>query len=256
TGLLQYSFSLLSCLHNKNFITEPEYGNTFGHQLTQHDDLVFLESYSFNKTVQLQFNSTVGKFVAFTEKDMQHAKAWNEDPNIMQLMKVNMELLFMMVNRYVLKILLSNSVKPKVKLSLVKWDQDNHSTILMCSAYDFYPEQIKVSWLRDGKPMTSDMTSTLEMADGDWYYQIHTHLEYTPKSGETISCMVEHASLIKPLIYDWDPSLPEPERNKIAIGAAGLVLGIIITTAGLFYYKKKSALMGMRAIPIDHSVLM
>uniref|UniRef100_A0A673I4F8 H-2 class II histocompatibility antigen, E-D beta chain-like n=1 Tax=Sinocyclocheilus rhinocerous TaxID=307959 RepID=A0A673I4F8_9TELE len=213
-------------------------------------DLVFLESYSFNKTVQLQFNSTVGKFVAFTEKDMQHAKAWNEDPNIMQLMKENMQLFYLFIY-FNLHLNLQ-----LVKLSLVKWDQDNHSTILMCSAYDFYPEQIKVSWLRDGKPMTSDMTSTLEMADGDWYYQIHTHLEYTPKSGETISCMVEHASLIKPLIYDWDPSLPEPERNKIAIGAAGLVLGIIITTAGLFYYKKKSALMGMRAIPIDHSVLM
>jgi len=34
--------------------------------------------------------------------------------------------------------------------------------------------------------------------------------------------------------------MPEPERNKIAIGASGLVLGIIIAAAGLIYYKKKS----------------
>jgi len=105
------------------------------------------------------------------------------------------------------------------------------------------------------------------MADGDWYYQIHSELEYTPKSGEKISCVVEHASFHKPMIYDWgkrrylrtvilvkylwtasfntpvyrtDPSLPESEKNKIAIGSSGLVLGIIIAAAGLIYYKKKS----------------
>jgi len=37
-----------------------------------------------------------------------------------------------------------------------------------------------------------------------------------------------------------DSSLPESERNKIAIGSSGLVLGIIIAAAGLIYYKKKS----------------
>ncbi|KTF74258.1 hypothetical protein cypCar_00044678 [Cyprinus carpio] len=72
----------------------------------------------------------------------------------------------------------------------------------MCSAYEFYPPHIKVSWLRDGKPVTSEVTSTMEMAD--------------------------------------DPSLLEYERNKVAIGASGLVLGIIITATGLIYFKKKS----------------
>ncbi|XP_050958403.1 H-2 class II histocompatibility antigen, E-D beta chain isoform X2 [Labeo rohita] len=164
-------------------------------------DLVCLESYSFNKVLHLQFNSTVGKFVGYTEKDRQQAKALNENPKVMQLVKANMELC-KYYKKLGDKVIFNKVVKPKVMLSLVKWDQDKHS-ILMCSAYDFYPEQIKVSWLRDGKPMTSDMTSTLEMADGDWYYQIHSHLEYTPKSGETISCMVEHASSTKPLIYNW-----------------------------------------------------
>ncbi len=73
----------------------------------------------------------------------------------------------------------------------------------MCSAYDFYPKKIKVSWLKDGKEVTSDVTSTMELADGDWFYQIHSHLEYTPKSGEKISCVVEHASSTKPIITDW-----------------------------------------------------
>ncbi len=57
--------------------------------------------------------------------------------------------------------------------------------------------------MKDDKPVKSDVTSTEEMPNGDWYYQIHSHLEYTPKSGEKISCMVDHAGLTKPIIVDW-----------------------------------------------------
>ncbi len=98
---------------------------------------------------------------------------------------------------------LPGSVAPVVKLSLVKQGDSRHPSLLMCSAYDFYPEKIKVSWLRDGVVVTSDVTSTEKMPNGDWYHQIHTELEYTPKAGEKISCMVEHAGFKKPMIYDW-----------------------------------------------------
>ena len=37
-----------------------------------------------------------------------------------------------------------------------------------------------------------------------------------------------------------DSSMPKAERNKIAIGAAALVLGLIVTAAGFIYYKTKS----------------
>ncbi|XP_063050195.1 rano class II histocompatibility antigen, A beta chain-like [Engraulis encrasicolus] len=105
--------------------------------------------------------------------------------------------------------------------------------MLVCSAYNFYPKMIKLTWYRDGQEVTGDVISSEELADGDWYYQIHSHLEFTPKAGEKISCEVHHTSLKEPKLVDWDSSMPEPERNKIAIGAAGLVLGV--------YHKKKSS---------------
>ncbi|XP_056319098.1 H-2 class II histocompatibility antigen, E-S beta chain-like [Danio aesculapii] len=202
-------------------------------------DMLYIDSYYFNKYLFTQFNSTLGRFVGFSEYGIRNAEYWNngtfveqERNDVERVCKHNAQ------NRD--SAVISKSVKPKVKLSSVTRAGGRHPAVLMCSAYDFYPPHIKISWLRDGKAVTSDVTSTEEMADGDWYYQIHSELEYSPKSGEKISCAVEHASSTKPIIYDWDPSFSESEKNKLAIGASGLVLGIVLAAAGLIYYKRKS----------------
>ncbi|XP_077080475.1 H-2 class II histocompatibility antigen, E-S beta chain isoform X1 [Siphateles boraxobius] len=208
---------------------------------SDYSDMVYLLSYSFNKAVELQYNSTVGKFVGFTEFGVKRAERLNKDQARLQQLKAQVDT-FCRHNAQILdSAVRDETVLPKVKLSSVKQAEGNHPAVLMCSAYDFYPEQIKVSWLRDGKLMTSEVTSTMKMADGDWYYQIHSELEYTPTSGEKVSCVVEHASSTQPIVKDWNPSMPESERNKITIGSSGLVLGIIIAAAGLIYYKKKSS---------------
>ncbi|XP_042605849.1 H-2 class II histocompatibility antigen, E-S beta chain-like [Cyprinus carpio] len=208
---------------------------------SDYSDMVLLLSYSFNHVMHLQYNSSVGKFVGYTEQGVKHAEGFNKNQAYMQQVKAAVDT-FCRPNAQILdSAVRDKSVKPMITLRSARQADGSRPAVLMCSAYEFYPKKIKVSWLRDGKEMTSDVTSTMEMANGNWFYQIHSHLEYTPKSGEKISCMVEHASFSKPMIYDWDPSLPEGERNKIAIGASGLVLGIIIAAAGLIYYKKKSA---------------
>ncbi|XP_067249388.1 rano class II histocompatibility antigen, A beta chain-like [Chanodichthys erythropterus] len=208
-------------------------------------NMTYIDSFYFNKFLFTQFNSTLGRFVGFSEIGMRIAEDWNNGTYVQTErngINVCQNLLKSKDTPDFFK-----AVKPKVKLISVMRAGSRHP-VLMCSAYEFYPQHIKVSWLRDGKLMTSEVTSTMELADGDWYYQIHSELEYSPKSGEKISCMVEHASFNKPMIYDWDPSLPE--RNEIAIGASGLVLGIIIAAAGLIYYRVKLA-----GRILDHSLL-
>nr|ACC93997.1 MHC class II antigen beta chain [Salvelinus fontinalis] len=200
----------------------------------------FIDSYVFNKAEYIRFNSTVGKYVGYTELGLKNAETWNKGSVLAQELgelesycKRNAAIYYSNA--------LDKTVEPHVRLSSVTPPSGRHPAMLMCSAYDFYPKPIRVTWLRDGHEVKSDVTSTEELANGDWYYQIHSHLEYTPKSGEKISCMVEHISLTEPMMYHWDPSLPEAERNKIAIGASGLVLGAVLALAGLIYYKKKSS---------------
>uniref|UniRef100_A0A3Q1FM20 Ig-like domain-containing protein n=1 Tax=Acanthochromis polyacanthus TaxID=80966 RepID=A0A3Q1FM20_9TELE len=87
-------------------------------------------------------------------------------------------------------------VKPTVRLYSTTPPSGRHPSMLVCRVYNFYPKTIKVSWFRDGKEVTSDVTSTEEMENGNWYYQIHSHLEYTPSLHQFIHhFMLIHISL-------------------------------------------------------------
>uniref|UniRef100_A0A4W5JZX6 Ig-like domain-containing protein n=1 Tax=Hucho hucho TaxID=62062 RepID=A0A4W5JZX6_9TELE len=129
-------------------------------------------------------------------------------------------------------------VEPNVTLRLEGPSSDSS---LVCSVHFFYPKHIRVTWLRNGEEVTSDVTSTDVLANGLWSYQIQSYLKYTPTTGERITCMVEHISQTEPRLYYWDPSLPKSEKNKIVIGACGLLLGVVCVAAGLIYRKKSTA---------------
>ncbi|KAI4880980.1 hypothetical protein NFI96_013661 [Prochilodus magdalenae] len=204
-------------------------------------DVEYINTHYFNKDPVIRFNSTVGLYVGYTELGVKNAERMNNDPEILQRRRGSLDTFCKHDLPVEYSHVLDKSVKPTVKLSSEKQSSGDHPAMLMCSAYDFYPPAIEVYWVRDGIKVTSDVVSVEEMADGDWYYQVHSHLEYTPKSGEQISCVVEHASSEQPIIQDWDGSVNKSERNKIAIGASGLVLGIILFAAGFIYYKKKSS---------------
>uniref|UniRef100_A0A667XGT8 Ig-like domain-containing protein n=1 Tax=Myripristis murdjan TaxID=586833 RepID=A0A667XGT8_9TELE len=194
-------------------------------------DAVYLEQLYFNKLLLGQYNSTLGKFTGYTEFSKPIADSLNNSTRIMEQERKNT---WRNCRDYV-------QLKPHVRLRSVEAGSSRHPAMLVCSAYGFYPKQIRLTWLRNGKEVTSDVTSTEELPNGNWLYQIHSQLEYTPRPGEKIICMVEHASLMDPELYDWVPMMPESKWNKIALGTAGLLLGLVLLVAGLIYYRKKSS---------------
>uniref|UniRef100_A0A8C7MPF7 Ig-like domain-containing protein n=1 Tax=Oncorhynchus kisutch TaxID=8019 RepID=A0A8C7MPF7_ONCKI len=195
----------------------------------------------------MEYNSSLNRFTGYTPIGIHTAEQLNADPVVLASKGTDP---YIDVRPYVLLYYFPLSVEPSVHLSMTPHG-DRHPSMLTCSAYKFYPKQIRVTWLRNGQEVPSNMTSSEELANGDWHYQIHSYLEYTPTPGEKISCMVEHTSFTEPKILHWDMSLPESERSKIAIGASGLVLGVVFAVAGLLYYNRRKT-TGMELVPTSH----
>ncbi|XP_076010001.1 H-2 class II histocompatibility antigen, E-S beta chain-like [Genypterus blacodes] len=231
-------------------------GGHFGHgmircQFTSRDgsDAVYLEQYFFNKLFLGQYNSTLRKWTAATPKAVDIVAQLNKNPSLLEQMQKNTNICIdsiPLLHNYLL-----TPAEPYVRLRSAEASSSRHPGILICSVYNFYPKQIRVTWLKNGKEVTSDVTSTEELPNGNWFYQIHSHLEYTPKPGEKISCMVEHASLTEPKLYHWEPT-NEEVRNKMAVGTAGFVLGLIFSIAGLIYYMRSCKRVSGRSLVPTH----
>ncbi|XP_047242406.1 HLA class II histocompatibility antigen, DR beta 5 chain-like [Girardinichthys multiradiatus] len=204
---------------------------------TELKDIEYIRSNYYDKLEIYRFSSSLGKFVGYTDYGIKQADYFNSQTSYIEGLKAQKDTYCLnnIGNDY--QAALSKSVEPYVRIHS---EAPSSGGMLVCGVYSFYPKTIKVSWLRNGLEITSGVTSTEELPDGDWYYQVHSQLEYTPRSGEKISCRVEHASLKEPLITDWSPSMPESEKNKLAIGASGLILGLILSLAGFIYYKRKA----------------
>ncbi|XP_060787117.1 DLA class II histocompatibility antigen, DR-1 beta chain-like [Neoarius graeffei] len=169
-------------------------------------DMELIRSLIFNKIKYIEYNSTAGKFVGYTEIGIKNAERFNNDTAMLKSWKADLDRACKHNAQGYSSAVLSKAVEPRVKVTLVKKSDGTHPARLMCSAYSFYPPHIEVTWLRNGQKIKGGVTSTEEMADGDWYYQIHSHLEYMPESGEEISCVVQHASFQKPMVYKWGES--------------------------------------------------
>ncbi|KAJ8288041.1 hypothetical protein COCON_G00007000, partial [Conger conger] len=179
-------------------------------------DLEYIDRLLFNKLEFMRYNSTLNKFIGYTELGVKNAEIWNTDGTVERWHKDLDGYCRHNDGIYSTAILDKKNIpKPTIKIRSASHSSHKHTSMLVCSAYDFYPRGIKLTWLRDGKEVTHDVTSTEELANGNWLYQIHSHLEYTPKSGETISCRVEHASLPKGKEVKWDPNISEVKRNKV-----------------------------------------
>ncbi|XP_041671181.1 H-2 class II histocompatibility antigen, E-S beta chain-like [Cheilinus undulatus] len=206
-------------------------------KFTSPDDVVFLTQVFYNKVLWGEYNSTLGKFVGYTETAREIAEELNKFPFLLKNAQKNVEKC--KSNVPFLMELLSKPVAPTVKLRSITATDSEHSHTFVCSVYNYYPPQIRVTWLRNGTHVASNVTSSEELPSGNWLYQIHSHLELEPTSGDKIACMVEHSSFQKPMVYEWVRDLTsEDDKTKIAVGVSGFALGAVVLGAGLIYYLK------------------
>ncbi|XP_031157253.1 HLA class II histocompatibility antigen, DQ beta 1 chain-like isoform X2 [Sander lucioperca] len=203
------------------------------------EQVEYLVDWYFNEEFMMQYNSTVGSWVGFTPAGLVSASMLNEDKHDLLQRRVEKQMICVNNVDLIFNTTEENMAEPSV--TLVETTSSSHDTMLVCSAYDFYPKYIRVTWYRNGQEVTSGVTFSEVMTNGDWTYQVHYYLEYTPGQQDNVSCMVEHVSLRKPKVYDWDSSMHRTERSYLIGGASALLLGAVLLSAGLVHYRRKSS---------------
>ncbi|XP_051804656.1 rano class II histocompatibility antigen, A beta chain-like [Acanthochromis polyacanthus] len=202
------------------------------------EQVEYLIDWYFNKEFRMQYNSTIGNWTGLTPAGMIGASAHNNKRDHLErklerelICVENVELIYDGTEEYM--------AEPSISLQEVDV-ASGHNTMLVCSAYDFHPKYIKVSWHRDGQEVTEGVTESEVLMNGAWTYQVHSYLEYTPGQQDQISCMVEHATLSEPKILHWDSSLDPSTKSFLAGGVCALLFGAIFLCFGLIRYWKKS----------------
>nr|XP_046256749.1 beta-2-microglobulin-like isoform X3 [Scatophagus argus] len=128
------------------------------------------------------------------------------------------------------------SVPPIVKIRQTKPAAYGEQSMLECSARGFFPQDVTVSWLRDGVEVTTDVSSTDVLANGDWSFQLQSYLEFTPQRGERVSCRVNHSSLHGSLEVDWDADALDAKHLKKMVGIIFFFIGFTAAAGGAVYY--------------------
>ncbi|XP_060546196.1 H-2 class II histocompatibility antigen, E-S beta chain-like isoform X2 [Pantherophis guttatus] len=193
------------------------------------------------------FDSDLGKYVAVTPLAQPDVDRWNRDELLLQIKKAEVDP-FCRYNYGILQRMsvVGRRAKPTVSISPTKMDPSSPNTILLCTATGFYPVEIEVQWLKNGRPEEEGVAFGEELQNRDWTYQLQVMLETQPQWGDVYTCKVGHASLEAPITVQWEPRSSSSARSKLWTGIMGAVIGVAFLAVGLFSYLKSK-----KAIPIQ-----
>ncbi|KAL8213468.1 UNVERIFIED_CONTAM: hypothetical protein K2H54_065813 [Gekko kuhli] len=89
----------------------------------------------------------------------------------------------------------------------VTWKADNDSQeTLFCQAYGFYPEQIQMTWRKDGEVLELKTLRGGVVPNSDWTYHTWISIRIDHKDRDRYWCHVEHTGLQEPMDVAWEKS--------------------------------------------------
>ncbi|KAK1139658.1 major histocompatibility complex class I-related gene protein-like isoform X2 [Acipenser oxyrinchus oxyrinchus] len=137
---------------------------------------------------------------------------------------------------------LQRKVRPAVTL-IQRKARESAGTDIICHVTGFYPREVEVNWVRDGKHLLEEEVWSGEvLPNGDTTYQLRKILTVSPEDQKkhSYSCQVDHASLDEKMDVKW---VPEAALN-IGLVAGGVLaaLGLIIAVIiGALIWKKRAS---------------
>ncbi|XP_066108650.1 RLA class II histocompatibility antigen, DP alpha-1 chain-like [Saccopteryx bilineata] len=105
---------------------------------------------------------------------------------------------------------------------------------LICHVDKFFPPVLRVTWLRNGQPVTEGMAETIFLPSTEFRFQRFHCLTVVPSADDVYGCRVEHWGLAGPLLRLWEaPETTQvPEMTETLVCVLGLVLGLTGVIAG------------------------
>ncbi|XP_041671182.1 H-2 class II histocompatibility antigen, A-U alpha chain-like [Cheilinus undulatus] len=120
--------------------------------------------------------------------------------------------------------------------------QLNVENSLICYVNHFYPPEIKVSWTKNGRPVSEGALLSRYYPNKDQTFHQFSTLKFTPKEGDVYSCTVEHVALEQPRTKIWasstDLDVSHPHLGPDVVCGAGLMLGLLGIAGGTFFVVK------------------
>ncbi|XP_069343731.1 HLA class II histocompatibility antigen, DR beta 3 chain-like [Eulemur rufifrons] len=196
----------------------------------------FLERYFYNREEYVRFDSDVGEYRAVTELGRRSAENFNSLKDRLERKRAAVDTYCRHNYGVGESFTVQRRVEPKVTVYPAKTQPLQHHNLLVCSVNDFYPGNIEVKWLRNGREEEAAVVSSTGLIqNGDWTFQTLVMLEIVPQSGEVYTCQVEHPSRMSPLTVEWRAQ-SESAQSKMLSGVGGFVLGLLFLGVGLFVY--------------------